>query len=172
MKKITILLVACFPLIGYCQESAFQKELTGLLARNEQQILALAEAIPAEKYTWSPGEGVRSVAGVLLHMASANYYITSGMGFELPAGVDVSKLESLTDKKEIIEAVKNSFAYLKEKAGLIKDANLGDKFKLPFGEFSKRTGLLILLDHSGEHKGQLIAYARTNGIVPPWSEGK
>lgn len=172
MKKIIILLLACLPFVGFSQESALQQELVGLLTYNESQIVMLAEAIPADKYGWSPQEGVRSVAGVLMHVASANYFITAGMGFDLPAGVDPNKLESITDKKEAIEILKNSFAYLKEKAMLVKDANLSDKFKLPFGEFSKRQGLLILLDHAGEHKGQLIAYARSNGITPPWSQGQ
>ena len=172
MKKIIVLLLAYIPFVGFSQESAFQQELVGLLSYNESQIVMLAEAIPAEKYSWSPAQGVRSVSGVLMHIASANYGITAGMGFELPAGVDPTKLESITDKKKAIETVKASFAFLKEKAVLVKDANLSDKFKLPFGEFSKRQGLLILLDHAGEHKGQLIAYARSNGVVPPWSQAQ
>ena len=168
MKKIIIALLMSLPVISYGQ--ALQKELTGVMGHNEQQILALAEAIPDDKYGWAPEEGVRSVSGVLLHLASANYFFLSSMGFELPQGVDMKKIESITGKKEVIETVKKSFAYAKEKIPMITDKALDEKFKTPFGEFSKRSGILIMLDHSGEHKGQLIAYARMNGITPPWSK--
>lgn len=171
IRKIILLTFICIPLIGYCQQSSpLIQEISGLLSHNEQQMVSLAEAIPAEKYSWSPQDGVRTVAQVLMHTASANYFFMAAMGFELPQGVDPTKLESITDKKQAIETLKNSFAFLKTKAALLTEANMNEKFKLPFGEFSKRMGLLILVDHSGEHKGQLIAYARSNGIKPPWSD--
>jgi hypothetical protein len=66
--------------------------------------------------------------------------------------------------------LRNSLAFVKEHAPEIDAASLGEKVTTPFGEFTKLSMLLILLDHSGKHKGQLIAYARTNDITPPWSK--
>ena len=169
MKKIFIVLLVALPAVAFSQ-SGMQQEFLGLLGYDEQQIVSLGEAIPEEKFSWRPAEGVRSVGDVLLHVASANYMISSGMGFPLPAGIDLAKIESTKGKKEILDLVKSSFTFVKENTSKIGDANLKDKFKLPFGEFSKQSGLLILLNHSGEHKGQLIAYARMNNITPPWSK--
>ena len=151
-------------------ESAVIQEIMGIVGHNEGQIISLAEAIPDNKFGWRPGEGVRSVSEVLMHTASANFFFLSTMGFQLPEGVNPQELESITDKNTVVETVKSSFAFIKENAPKIDPASLSDKVTTPFGEFTKLGMLLILLDHSGEHKGQLIAYARTNGITPPWSE--
>ncbi len=169
MKKILIAMMLILPMAGFSQ-GAFQQEFLGMFGYDEGQILSLGEAIPEAKFDWTPSTGVRSVGDVLLHIASTNYYITMNMGFALPAGVDLTKIESIKGKAKIMEAVKNSFAFVKESAGKVADTNLADKFKLPFGEFSKRGAFMVLLNHSGEHKGQLIAYARMNNITPPWSK--
>ena len=171
MKNLLLTLLCCLPLLAHSQEaSSLQDELTGMLAYNEQAILSLAGVIPAEKYDWRPAEGVRSVGDVCLHVASANYFFMMNLGFALPEGVDLQNMESIAGKEKIVETVKNSFAFAKEKIKEIKTEDLEAKVKFPFGEFSKRTALLILLEHSGEHKGQLIAYSRMNGITPPWSD--
>jgi uncharacterized damage-inducible protein DinB len=169
MKKLLLLFILCSPIIGYGQTDVV-KDFNGFFDYGESQIVQLAEAIPEDKYSWSPGEGVRSIGDVLGHIVQANYGITAGMGFALPEGVKMEDISKLKSKSELIAAVKASCAFVKEKTGSFTEANLSEKFKLPFGEFSKRAGVLLLLDHIAEHKGQLIAYARSNGIKPPWSE--
>lgn len=171
MKKMIALLLVCVPFLSHSQTS-LQKDFAGIFGYNEEQIMSLAAAFPDDKFHWSPEKGVRSVADILIHVASANYFITMGMGFEPPKGVNVKELESLKDRKAIMETVKKSFAYAKEHTAKLTEANLTEKFTLPFGEFSKSAGLMVLLDHAGEHKGQLIAYARMNGITPPWSKAQ
>ena len=168
MKKALLLLILCSPIIGYSQTD-FVKDFTGFFSYGESQITQLAEAIPEDKYSWSPGEGVRNVGQVLTHVIEANYFITAGMGFPLPDGVKVEDISKLKTKSELIAALKASCNYVRESTAKLTDANLGEQTKLPFGEFSKRGVVLILLDHVAEHKGQLIAYARSNGIKPPWS---
>jgi uncharacterized damage-inducible protein DinB len=93
-------------------------------------------------------------------------------GFPPPEEVDVMSMETtIKGKENVIEAVKKSYSFLKEHIGKMSVESLGDEVKLPFeGEFTKQTALILSVDHCSEHLGQLIAYARSNGIVPPWSQ--
>ena len=170
MKKLFTTILFLLPIVGGFAQTEFMKDFVGPFSRNQSQIAALGGAIPTEKYSWSPDEGVRSVAEVMTHVASANYFFMQSMGFALPEGVDLGKINSMTNKDELLAVVNASFEFVKEKANTLTDANMAEVVELPFGKFSKRTLLFILLDHSGEHKGQLIAYARSNKITPPWSE--
>ena len=147
-----------------------QKSIQGLFSRNVEQIVGLAEAFDDDQYDWRPEEGVRSVGEALLHVAQANYFFLMKMGFELPENVDMMTMPSMTGKDNIVAAVKQSFDFTQEKMGMVPTDQLEEIVEMPFGEFSKLSSMLILLEHSGEHKGQLIAYARSNGIVPTWSE--
>lgn len=171
MRKFTTTLI-CLLTIGtvFSQDDLPQTSIQGLFERNEDQITSLAEAFSEDLYDWSPAEGIRSVGQVLLHAAQANYFFMMNLGFELPAEVDMMTMASTTGKSNIIDIVEKSFDFTKERMTQIPTDALAETITLPFGEFSKLTSLLILLEHSGEHKGQLIAYARSNGITPPWSE--
>ncbi len=165
-----LLFLCCLPFLAFSQEPDFQKDLSGMLAFNQQAILSLAEAFPEDTYNWRPDEDVRSVREAFLHMASTNYFVLSKLGFELPTGVDMGKLEETTGKAAVMAAVRQSFEFAVEKTTAVDPGELGATVEFPFGEMNKRTALLLLLEHSGEHKGQLIAYARMNNITPPWSE--
>jgi len=171
MRKFTTLtLCLLFAATAFSQDDLSQTSIQGLFARNEEQISSLADAFSEDLYDWSPAEGIRSVGQVLLHAAQANYFFMMNLGFELPSDVDMMTMASITGKSNIIDVVKKSFDFTKERISQVPTDALAEKITLPFGEFSKITSLLILLEHSGEHKGQLIAYARSNGIAPPWSE--
>jgi uncharacterized damage-inducible protein DinB len=136
----------------------------------QKKFVDLAGAIPAEKFNWRPAEGVRSVGELFLHISGANYNIPNMMGAPLPAGFDGKTFEkSTTDKAKIIEQLNKSFAaaiavvqgmtnadFAKPEKKLGPDANDGDV-------------VYILVTHAHEHMGQSIAYARVNGIVPPWT---
>ena len=80
------------------------------------------------------------------------------------------QLESITDKAAILEAFNESAAFVREKIMEVDAAGLGEEVDLGFMKTNRLSALLIVLEHSGEHKGQLIAYARSNGIAPPWSQ--
>lgn len=136
----------------------------------QKKYVSLAEAIPAGKYTWRPAEGVRSISELFLHVSSAGYGIPNMMGVPFPAGFDGKTFEkSTTDKTKIIAELNKSFTsaiavvqgmtnadFAKPEKKLGPDANDGDV-------------VYILVTHAHEHLGQSIAYARTNGIVPPWT---
>lgn len=136
----------------------------------EQRYTRLAEAMPAEKYTWSPGEGVRSVGEVYIHIAMANYGVGRVLGGGAP-GVDLKSFQSMaTDKAKTVQALKDSFAYIKQTVAGLSDAD-ADRPQKMFGQQTTLRGSFILVTgHFGEHLGQSIAYARVNGIVPPWTE--
>lgn len=133
-----------------------------------QKLVALAEAIPAEDYGWRPMEGVRSVSETFMHVAGANYFLSSPFGTEMPEGV--RELEQITDKAKVLATLQDSI----DKAGTaLKDLDVtrGAEELSLFGRTMTRNDVvLILLSHAHEHLGQAIAYARSNEIVPPWSQ--
>jgi uncharacterized damage-inducible protein DinB len=148
-------------------------EFTRNLDYAGDKLIQLAEAIPADKYGWRPSEGVRSFGEVLMHATGGNYMIPSFMGVAAPDGFDPKTFESSTTKKEeIVEHLKKSLAHVKAAAARMKDAHLEAKSKWFLGESTNREILFFTAAHNHEHLGQLIAYARMNGIVPPWSEKK
>jgi uncharacterized damage-inducible protein DinB len=131
----------------------------------------LAQAIPAEKYSWRPAPGVRSVAEVLLHAAAANYNMYKSVGMSPPAGLDVAGLEaSTTDKAKIIGTLIDSYAHARKAITTLPDADLEKTMDWSGGKITERGVLLFIVPHIAEHLGQLIAYARFLGVVPPWTE--
>ena len=172
MKNLLVALLL-IPVLGMSQgENNLQSAVSGQISFNENRIVALAEAIPADMYTWRPAEGVRSVSESLLHVASANYFFFLKCGQAPPEDVDLMMLEkSTTDKSAIMAELRKSFDYARQGIDAIADADLGDKVEFPFpGEYTKQSAIMICGDHCAEHLGQLIAYARMNGVTPPWSE--
>ena len=132
----------------------------------------LAQAIPQEKYTWRPVEGVRSVSELFLHVAAGNFNIPRRVGTQPPADFKPQGFDtSTTDKAKVIETLKASFEHLKAAAGKVSDADM-EKTAAWFGgrQASYREILFFLAAHDHEHLGQAIAYTRMLGITPPWTE--
>jgi len=171
MKKLLTIASILLSVQAFCQ-GQFQKETAGSLTYLSGNVMKLAQAIPAEKYSWSPGAGVRTVAQVYVHIISANYFFASKLGAKIPDGVNMETLEKdLKTKDAIANELKRSYEVATNAIKNTQDASLSTKVEYPFpGEFTNMSTILILLGHSNEHLGQLIAYARTNGIKPPWSE--
>ncbi len=175
MKKLATLMILIVPSLLWAQEEAtFQSDLSGVIQYNANQLVSLAEAIPEDKFDYSPAEGVRSISGALLHTASANYFFGMTLGGTLPEGVDPMTMEkSITGKANIIEALSNSYKFLSDVAANFADEAMEETITFPNGQvFTKRMALFIALGHLSEHKGQLIAYGRANDVTPPWSEPK
>ncbi|MCB0657629.1 MAG: DinB family protein [Saprospiraceae bacterium] len=170
MKKlILICCIGCTYLV-HAQEKTFYTDLDGLVSRNQQQLVGLAQAFSEDQMNWRPAERIRSTGEALWHVAAANYFFMMSMGAKIPEDVDLVNMEKITGKANIVDAVEKSFAFLHDQVNMDKDADLNEVIKLSFGDFTRRSLLMLILEHSGEHKGQLIAYARSNGVVPPWSE--
>jgi uncharacterized damage-inducible protein DinB len=135
----------------------------------QQEIVSLAQAMPAEKYTWRPAEGVRSVGEVYLHMAGANFGLTAIAGAPPFPGFKFQGYEkSTTEKAQIIEQLNRSFDYAEKSISNMSDADLLKPLK--FQEFTSVGDIVFhIVAHAHEHLGQSIAYARMNGVVPPWT---
>ncbi|HKJ79845.1 MAG TPA: DinB family protein [Prolixibacteraceae bacterium] len=170
MKNVIIVLLFMGGLMGYAQENLTQSTIQGVLAGNQGQVVSLAEAFSEEQYDWRPTEGVNSVGEALLHVAGGNYYLASKMGFAPPEDVDMMNLGKITGKENIIAALKKSNEFVLEKIMLVENDKLTEEVDFGFAKMNMLGGLLAIMEHNGEHKGQLIAYARSNGVTPPWSK--
>ena len=133
------------------------------------KVVSLAEAVPAEKYSWSPSSEVRNVAAAYVHVAQSNHQILQALGVEPPAGVGEMEA-NLTDKDEVVEALEESFAAVKEAVMGLSAADLDEQVSFFGREWSKRQVVMLISGHCHEHLGQSIAYARSVGVVPPWSQ--
>jgi len=137
----------------------------------EQRFERLAEAIPAEKYTSRPMEGTRSAGEVYMHVAAANYGIARALGTPPPAGFDPKALVAAAgDKAKVTQALKDSFAHFRSAILAIKDSDMDKEQKMFGRQTTVRGAFIMITGHYGEHLGQSIAYARQNGVVPPWTE--
>jgi uncharacterized damage-inducible protein DinB len=171
MKYLVTMFALLFSVYSFGQ-GQFQKESVGSLSFVSGHVMKLAGAIPADKYAYTPQAGVRSTAEVCAHIISANYFFASKLGAKIPADVKMETIEKDLKTKEVIEKeLKRSYELIIEAIKNTPDATLSTKVEFPFpGEYTAMTAILIALGHSNEHLGQLIAYARVNGIKPPWSE--
>jgi uncharacterized damage-inducible protein DinB len=146
-------------------------EFLAEVAYYEQRYTRLAEAVPAEKYSWRPGEGVRSIGEVYAHIAAANYGLARALGTPLPDGLDLKTFNAnAADKAKIVQTLKDSFVHFRNAILAIKDADLNNPQKFFGQDTTVRGSFFMITGHFGEHLGQSIAYARQNNIVPPWSE--
>ena len=146
----------------------FQSEVVHRLDTHlGKNLVALAGAIPEGSWEWRPSDEVRTVAGVVKHAASANYWFGVQMGAERPD--DLPKWSELNGKAELVEALERSFGFARQAVLELSDEELEGRLEF-FGEqITIRELTLNMITHGSEHLGQLIAYARAVGVVPPWS---
>jgi uncharacterized damage-inducible protein DinB len=146
----------------------------------EQKLIGLAEAIPEDRWSWRPAEGVRSIGEVFLHIAADNYFIPAMAGNAAPASTGIVGTDYNTavafetralDKAATIAALRESFVHLHQVMAGVDHDDLMAQLSF-FGNQMSGLQLWVLnTTHLHEHLGQSIAYARSNGIVPPWSRG-
>jgi|SRR5580658_321439 uncharacterized damage-inducible protein DinB len=150
--------------------TGYRSEVLAIVMIQGDEFARLAEAIPAEKYTWRPSPDVKSVAEVLLHASAANYNMYKLVGAKIPEGIDTKNMEqSTTDKVRVIATLKESYAHARQAITDMPDADLEKTMDWSGGKITERGVLLFILPHIAEHLGQLIAYARVLGVVPPWT---
>lgn len=136
----------------------------------QKKFASLADAVPAEKYTWRPGDGVRSIGEVYLHIAAANRNIPTMMGSpKNPVYMTKDFQTSITDKKKIIDEVNESFLYAIGEIQKMTNTDFAKPEKALGPEANAGDVVYLLVTHAHEHLGQSIAYARMNGVVPPWT---
>ena len=172
-KKVFLLLIAVSTLLSSsvlrAQSDGLGEGYDGEWNHVSTQLIALAEAIPADKYAWRPGPGVRSVSEVYMHLVYANFYMLSFLGEKMPAGVTHDMGKRVTSKPEVIDWLNRSLDAVKTARAQLKPGELQHKVKL-FGIDTTVDGVYLrIIVHNNEHMGQMVAYARMNNIVPPWS---
>ena len=138
------------------------------------KVMALANAIPEEKYGWRPAAGVRSISEALMHIATEWYYYTpQSVAMAAPADFGkpaetIPKMEKVTKKAEVLEHLNKSWTHCRAQLTAADASKLTGKYKpwnatLPEAAFGMAGDL-------HEHLGQMIAYARSVGVKPPWSK--
>ena len=154
------------------QASAFIADYVAEVDAVGKKLVDLAQAVPADKYGWRPGPGVRSIGEVYMHVTGGNSSIPAFLGAKRMDGITRDSEKTVTDKAKIVELLQKSIANAKAAGQSVTEADLDKKVKTFGGrEMTERQVLLLIVTHMHEHLGQSIAYARMNGITPPWSEG-
>jgi uncharacterized damage-inducible protein DinB len=176
MRRLAAALLIALPAAASAQ-AGFMAEMHRDVNEVQKKMIDLANAIPESAYGWRPGPGVRSVGEALLHVASDNYLIPVYMGKPAPAATGITaefqtaiayEKRALT-KAQIVAELTASYSHLHQAMGLTTDQNLGESMGW-FGQSATRQRAMVgTVTHLHEHLGQLIAYARSNGVKPPWS---
>jgi uncharacterized damage-inducible protein DinB len=140
------------------------------LARVQKKFVDLANAVPADKFTWRPSADARSFAEVFLHVAGERYGILSLMGATPPVEIDRKTFEkSTTDRARIVEELNKSWEFAQKAINGMSNADFAKLLPKLGPQANAGDVVYILVADAHEHLGQLVAYARVNGIVPPWT---
>ncbi len=181
VRLATLIALVCtltFPAAGQTR-TGVMGDLIKDVAGVQTKIIGLAKAMPAAAFEWRPGKGVRSTAETFIHIAADNYFLPAAMGIAAPAetGINGKQYETVAafekrtmSRDQIIGELEKSFAFLTASMRGMQDDKLDAALDV-FGEKTTNRGLWIsTTTHLHEHLGQLIAYARSNNVTPPWSK--
>ena len=179
-------LTATFALLALTVSPSMAQERPGLMGdlmrdvtEVEKKIVGLARALPEPAYDWRPSKGVRSAGEALIHVAADNYFLPAAMGTAPPAETGINGKDYKTvaayekrtmTRDQIIAEVEKSFAFLKKSMTDTADAKLDAPLEAFGQKMTNRSLWISTVTHLHEHLGQLIAYARSNNVAPPWSK--
>jgi uncharacterized damage-inducible protein DinB len=186
-KFFRVLACAVFvsgPVLGAAEKKTepvktdFTSDLTANLEYVSKQLVSLAEATPADKFAWRPNDQVRRMSEIYMHVVGPNMLMPSMLGAAPPKGLTIlekpfelaAKWEAeVTAKDVVIARLKESFDYAIQAVRTIPASALDGQADAFGFQASKRAYLMILMNHAHEHLGQAVAYARSVGVVPPWT---
>jgi len=143
-------------------QAAFAKD-AGTLS---EKFTGLARVMSG-KYDWKPGQGVRSVGDVFNLIVMENGLLAGVLSGTPNAG---AKPAPITDPEKLQEALKTSYVNLQKAITGLSDNDLQTTVKLFGRDWTRQDAVIHVLEDQHEHLGQSIAYARSNGVVPPWSK--
>jgi uncharacterized damage-inducible protein DinB len=142
-----------------------------LISDQGEKIVAVAEAMPADKYNFAPTNGefktVNTFSQQLTHLAEAQYYFFGGFGTK--PTIDPKSLATLTSKDEIVKALKDAFAFAQQATETITPENAFEKIAERDGTNTRASITAFAMGHTENHYGQMVEYLRMNGIIPPAS---
>jgi uncharacterized damage-inducible protein DinB len=173
MKKSLFVLLLVFiapPMFAQTAPEGIWQGYDGEWRHVSSQLLALAEATPEEKFSWRPAPGVRSTSEVYMHIALANFYLLSVTGPKMPADMKEGMEKSVTAKADVINWLKRSMDAVKQAHLAVTPKDLQRKVHIEDRDATVDGMYLRIIVHANEHMGQLVAYARMSGVVPPWSK--
>lgn len=164
------------PLAAQGDSTGLRGEMLRDLATLERKVVSLAEAMTAEQYGWTPMEGVRTVGQVYMHIAATNYFFPTLVGVAAPPSTSITSSGQSAEafetaggtKDEIVAKLKDSFRHLK--TTIEQTSDLDRSVNVDRQRVTVRMVWLATITHIHEHLGQAIAYARSNHVVPPWSQ--
>ena len=173
-------------LVGGASMSASAQQRAGLMgdlvkdvSEVRDKLVGLAKTVPVAKYEWRPAPGVRSISEVLLHVAADNYVVPFAVGVQPDPATGIKMTDFATigafekqklDRDAMVAAIQKSFAHLLKTMSDIPDSKLDDHITFFGQDMTVREVMVTATTHLHEHLGQSIAYARMNGVVPPWSK--
>jgi len=173
MKRFLVVLlwvVLSAPLVSAQAPEGIWQGYDGEWKHVSQQLIALAEATPAEKFAWRPVAGVRSTSEVYMHIVLANFYLLSITGPKMPADLKEDMEKTVNTKPEVIKWLKRSLDAVKDAHLAVTPKDLERKVHIADRDATVDGMYLRIIVHANEHMGQLIAYARMTGVAPPWSK--
>ena len=175
MKKLLpffIFLVLCFVPRLHAQDplDGLWQGYDGEWRHVSNQLIALAEATPSEKFAWRPAPGVRSTSEVYMHIVMANFWLLSTAGPKMPADLKQNAEKTITSKPEVIDWLKRSLEAVKQAHLAENPKHLALRVNVDGRNATVDGMYLRIIIHANEHMGQLVAYARMTRVVPPWSK--
>jgi uncharacterized damage-inducible protein DinB len=147
------------------QQPGMQASLGSDVGTLSDKFTGLAKVLDG-KYDYRPGQGVRSTADVLNLIVMENGLLAGVLMGAAPG----ARPAPVTDPAKMQDALRNSYANLKKVIEGLSDTDLSAPVKMFGRDTTKRGAIAMALNDQHEHLGQLIAYSRVNGIVPPWSK--
>lgn len=172
MKKILIqygmcaLAVALMGPLAQAQPAGIQAAFGKDAGTLSDKFTGLARVMSG-KYDWKPGQGVRSVGDVFNLIVEENGLLADALTGKTNTGAEPAPI---TDPGKMQDALKASYANLQKAITGLSDSDLQTHVKLFGHDLTKQGAVMLLLGDQHEHLGQSIAYARSNGVVPPWSK--
>lgn len=149
----------------------FRGEFLQQFDASMEKVIALAEAVPAEKFARPAVAGAMPLARIFAHIASYNFgYPARAMGIAPPAGIGLDSLERVAEKARVVALLRRSADHVRQSVRGMPEAQLARTTTLYGRQVPQWAVLFQLLAHMNDHMGQSIAYARASGVVPPWSQ--
>jgi uncharacterized damage-inducible protein DinB len=151
-------------------------ELIQSLGDLEAKVVGLVKATPEDKYGWRPSNGVRSIGEVFLHVALDNFLLldvatesVKGDALKRRISENEAREKQPVTREQLLKMLAEGFAAIRKELGEARAGTLAREIQF-FGKPTTQRSVFTTLEiHLAEHTGQAIAYARMNGIVPPWS---
>ena len=174
VRKTLLLLSLSFALPLAAEDAAvsvLQSASAASYTAATDKIAQLIGAFSEEQLAWRPSDKVLTTREVILHVAAANYFLSTRIGATLPEGINPRELAGpAASKAELLAVFERSVEFARAATAAVPDSDLDAEMEF-FGQKATRLRFMfIFIEHVHEHLGQLIAYARSNDVVPPWSK--